>query len=270
MPAYFTTDPVSKKTASKDPFFIPLELPANIQPLPNSFALHKEPIPVCLLAAADLQRYLETQTDWKHNFGFSDKDRGTIVGKMFGVLVVKNAEGAIGYLAAFSGKLAGQNHLSRFVPPVFDTLEANNFVNQGMRELSRINLEIKGLTDGKAEGYQASIQLLKLARSKHSNSLQKEIFDRYFFLNKAGQPKSLREIFAKANYKNPPSGAGECAGPKLLQYAFQHKMEPIALTEFWWGLSPKSDQWQHGKFYPCCTEKCGPILGHMLDGIADE
>ncbi|RZJ17244.1 MAG: pseudouridylate synthase, partial [Acinetobacter sp.] len=68
-------------------------------------------------------------------------------------------------------------------------------------------------------------------------------------------------------YKNPPAGAGECAAPKLLQYAFQHHFKPLALTEFWWGQSPKSATWKHKHFYAPCKEKCGPILKHMLEGI---
>lgn len=257
-------------TLVTDPFFTPLDLPAPACYLPGKFELHQEPIPVCLLAATDLQKYLTTQTDWEHNFGLSGKEKGTIVGKMFGVLVVENQHGQLGYLSAFSGKLAGGNHHPRFVPPVFDTLIPNNFVNRGMRELTRINLEIKNLTEAGADGYQAGVSLLKLSRSKHSKSLQRKIFDRYSFLNRAGETKSLTDIFRDANYKNPPSGAGECAGPKLLQYAFQHKMKPIALAEFWWGMSPKSEQWQHRRFYPCCREKCRPILKHMLSGISNE
>ncbi|RZK01842.1 MAG: pseudouridylate synthase, partial [Flavobacterium sp.] len=74
----------------------------------------------------------------------------------------------------------------------------------------------------------------------------------------------LNEIFNNAGYKNPPAGAAECAGIKLLQYAFLHHMKPLALGEFWWGKSPKSNTWKHGMFYPCCKEKCEPILKHML------
>ena len=83
----------------------------------------------------------------------------------------------------------------------------------------------------------------------------------------AGEEKSLVDLFAIAGYKNPPAGAGECAGPKLLQYAFQHQLKPLAIAEFWWGLSPKSEQWKHKQFYACCKEKCEPILAHMLEGI---
>jgi tRNA pseudouridine32 synthase/23S rRNA pseudouridine746 synthase len=66
------------------------------------------------------------------------------------------------------------------------------------------------------------------------------------------------------NGTKPPSGAGECAGPRLLQYAFEQNLKPLALAEFWWWQSPKSDFWQHEQFYPACKEKCAPILDFML------
>lgn len=186
---------------------------------------------------------------------------------MFGVLVVKNTANELGYLAAFSGKLAGGNQHTKFVPPVFDSLTDQSFVNEGMQALTRINLSIKALEETKPADYEEQVKSLKSKRRIHSNSLQHQIFDHYFFLNQAGEQESLAQIFKKANYKNPPSGAGECAGPKLLQYAFLHQMKPLTLTEFWWGLSPKSDQWKHGHFYPCCKEKCEPIFDHMLSGL---
>ena len=188
---------------------------------------------------------------------------------MFGVLVIQNQQGKIGYLAAFSGKLAGGNHHSKFVPPVFDSLEENNFLNNGMAELSRMNGEIKKEKEQQTEGYQNRLEQLKINRRNHSNALQNELFSRYTFLNQKGEEKSLNELFRNASYKNPPAGAGECAGPKLLQYAFIKNMKPLALAEFWWGQSPKSAAWKHGHYYPCCREKCEPILAHMLNGLID-
>lgn len=76
-----------------------------------------------------------------------------------------------------------------------------------------------------------------------------------------------KETCGNINNTKPPSGAGDCAAPKLLQYAFQQKMQPLAIAEFWWGLSPKSDFWKHGNFYPVCKQKCEPILSHMLKNI---
>lgn len=235
--------------------------------LPENFVVQATPHPLALEAAHDLQQYLKTQTDWEHNFGLTPGQKGAVIGKMFGVLVVKNELNELGYLAAFSGKLAGGNDHVKFVPPVFNGLTEHSFVNEGMRALTRINLKIKALEKMGSADNEDQIKLMKLKRRSHSNSLQHRIFDHYFFLNQAGDKKSLTEIFKKAQYKNPPSGAGECAGPKLLQYAFRHKMTPIILTEFWWGLSPKSDQWKHGHFYTCCKEKCEPILDHMLNGL---
>lgn len=225
------------------------------------------PHPLCQIAANDLQHYLQIQDDWKHNFGLSDIAQGPVIGKMFGVLVVKTKHQEIGYLAAFSGKLAGSNHHSKFVPPVFDSLADNSFLNNGMIQLSKINQEIKNLEETDPEEHREQVELLKSKRRNHSAALQKELFEHYYFINKPGEKKSLNEIFRDVSYKNPPSGAGECAGPKLLQYAFMHDMEPIAIAEFWWGQSPKSEQWRHGQFYPCCREKCEPILAHMLSGI---
>lgn len=186
---------------------------------------------------------------------------------MFGVLVVLNPENKIGYLAAFSGKLAGGNHHYGFVPPVFDGLNENSFLNKGMSELSQMNLEIREVQRQQKDGFQDRIKELKSLRKTHSVSLQNKLFKSYAFLNGFGIKKDLNQLFKTADYKNPPAGAGECAGPKLLQYAFQNRMKPLALAEFWWGKSPKSDFWKHKHFYPCCKEKCGPILAHMLEGL---
>lgn len=214
-----------------------------------------------------MQDYLINQEDWVHNFGLNPGQEGPVIGKMFGVLVVKNQWNETGYLVAFSGKLGGANHYSKFVPPVFDSLKENNFLNLGMAELNKMNQEIYEEVKLKTEGYLERISTLKIRRRNHSNHLQNELFKNYHFLNQHGVEKSLNELFTNASYRNPPAGAGECAGPKLLQYAFQHQMKPLAIAEFWWGQSPKSEQWKHGHYYSCCREKCHPILAHMLEGL---
>lgn len=245
--------------ATKTQFFTPF-----IKPIGDDVAHADEaPHPLCVQAAEELQDYLLNQNEWQHNFGLAD-DKGTIIGKMFGVLVVQNQQNETGYLAAFSGKLGGTNNHTKFVPPVFDLLTESSFLNKGMKELTVINQEIKNLKDLDTDVNKTQINQLKTKRKQHSIALQTEIFNHYHFLNQAGEEKSLIDIFATAGYKNPPAGAGECAGPKLLQYAFKHQLKPIALAEFWWGLSPKSATWKHGHFYAPCKEKCEPILKHML------
>lgn len=225
------------------------------------------PHPLCIHAAHMLQQHLQEQQDWEHNFGWNDA-AGAVIGKMFGVLVVQSTSEGIGYLSAFSGKLGGANHHPLFVPPVFDSLEDGGFLNEGMAVLHHMNREIRILEAYGDEADLDQIQELKISRRNHSNALQQKLYEHYHFLNIRKETKSLLEIFAEASYKNPPAGAGECAAPKLLQYAFLHNMKPIAMAEFWWGLSPKSDFWKHKEYYAACEEKCRPILKHMLNGMA--
>ena len=111
------------------------------------------------------------------------------------------------------------------------------------------------------------IEVLKVERKAKSNALQKKIFGDYKFLNFNQELKSLWKIFEKTPYKIPPSGAGDCCAPKLLQFAYQNNLKPIALAEFWWGKSPNSVIRKHNYFYPACKGKCEPILGHMLKGL---
>jgi tRNA pseudouridine32 synthase/23S rRNA pseudouridine746 synthase len=111
---------------------------------------------------------------------------------------------------------------------------------------------------------------LKELRANKSAQLQQAIFNEYTFLNSKKQNKSLLDIFSKSVFKVPPAGAGECAAPKLFQYAFLHDLKPICMAEFWWGMSPDSEVRVHKQFYPACRGKCEPILKHMLDGIQVE
>jgi tRNA pseudouridine32 synthase/23S rRNA pseudouridine746 synthase len=81
------------------------------------------------------------------------------------------------------------------------------------------------------------------------------------------EKRSVGDIFKHTAEGRPTAGAGECAAPKLFQYAFLHQLQPIALAEFWWGQSPKTEIRIHGHYYPACRGKCEPILGHMLQGM---
>ncbi|MGI2210239.1 pseudouridine synthase [Shewanella baltica] len=106
-----------------------------------TFPFYYEPHPLCVIAANELQRHLETQRYWQHNFGLTGELTGAI-GKMFGVLLVQNPLGDVGYLSAFSGKLAEQNHWPRFVPPVFDMLAKDNFFHAENLQINQINEQL--------------------------------------------------------------------------------------------------------------------------------
>jgi tRNA pseudouridine32 synthase/23S rRNA pseudouridine746 synthase len=337
----------------KDPFFTHFRACIEKYDLPEhfTFPFYYQPHPLCILAAQQLQQHLETQTQWQHNFGLFD-DPNNIIGKMFGVLLVKNVQGELGFISAFSGKLAKQSQIQGFVPPVFDLLAKDSFflseqvtintlnqkidllesapqlavlrqalitletkhsqqlsilrdelvenrkarkikrqalqnnvdssiTDKGLKELAQLSIydkwRLKDLTDQSQQSIgQLQIRVdelighiaeLKLQRKTLSADLQNRIFSQYQFLNKELLPKSLVNIFAETALKSPPAGAGECAAPKLLQYAFQHQLTPLAMAEFWWGASPKSEIKKHQQYYPACTGKCQPILKHMLSGM---
>ena len=246
---------------------IPFDTDTHNIPLPTQlndpFTVPDEQHALVARAVQKLQHHLATQTEWQHNFGLAHENEDSSlkpIGKMFGVLVVQTADKELGYLAAFSGKLASRNHHSYFVPPVFDSLSEDTFLNKGMRALKVINEEIKQL---ELAGCKATHQLmlLKEKRKAHSQGLQSQLFDAYKFSNAAGELRTPKDLFT-----TPPAGAGECAAPKLLQYAYQQGLTPISIAEFWWGAPPSSGSTvrQHTHYYPACEDKCRGVLGWML------
>ena len=101
--------------------------------------------PLCIEAAEEIKAYLRSQTDFEHNFGLDDTKQGLKIGKMFGVMIVETADGQLGYIKAFSGKLAESNYLKGFVPPIYDTLNKDGFYKQGEAYLNVLNAKIETL-----------------------------------------------------------------------------------------------------------------------------
>ncbi|MAJ51109.1 MAG: RNA pseudouridine synthase [Flammeovirgaceae bacterium] len=330
----------------------PIELAEIDLPKKFTFPFSYQPHPVALIAVKLLQTYLVEQKKWTHIFGDPNNESDEICGKMFGVLVVQNEQKDLGYLAAFSGKLAEKNHLEGFVGPIYDRLEDKGFFKQeeasiiaindqikaieldphysgllsefnsqkekstkevqaslmnkkkakhirrlkrkmAMQDLSGDNLEnflkkmskesqdlhfqhkrklqswqeVLNSIENQLAFFQKQINELKEKRKAKSSALQQKLFDQYQFLNQKKQKKGLNILFQHTKQQRPPAGAGDCAAPKLLQYAFLHDFIPVALAEFWWGKSPKLELRRHGYFYPVCLGKCEPILIHMLSGM---
>lgn len=110
-------------------------------PLPQKFTYPfcYTPHPLCVLAADEVRRYLRTRPEWQAELA---------QGKMFGILVVGLPDGSIGYLAAYSGILAGRNDHPYFVPPVYDLLRPDGFFRQEEENISAINHRIARLEAG--------------------------------------------------------------------------------------------------------------------------
>ena len=111
------------------------------------------------------------------------------------------------------------------------------------------------------------LKSLQRKRKQMSDELQRWLFAAYRMLNAKGEERDLIDIFREYMHAMPPAGAGDCCAPKLLQYAYLHRLRPVCMAEFWWGESPASEIRHHLHYYPACRSKCLPILTHMLKGL---
>lgn len=318
--------------------------------LPSPFA-PGPPHPIALRAAEELRRELACPG--------GSPGPTCARGKMFGVLVVADAAGRLGYLRGFSGMLDGRWQREGFVGPLFDHDARQRIWPSGEADLvafderlARVTVDLvaagealrasretraaeaRRLADVHAqnrahrhavrgagmaapdaavaplavpasdaaaalhalsqesrrdtaeqrrqrqrhrlEDARAAIPVgtlealerhLKGARAARSCELLDLVHAGYRIDNARGECRSLRELFAPAV---PPGGSGDCAAPKLFAHALRARLRPIALAEFWWGAPPVDGSRVHGRYYPSCRGKCGPVLRHMLDGLGGD
>lgn len=185
------------------------------------------------------------------------------LGKMFGVLVVEKdgtwqtAEG-VSFIAAFSAQLDGQYDHEGFVPPVYEMKTPPiGTSKEESRRLQRLLFAQYHLLNGKGERR----NLLEIFQNEQPIFSPEEWFNKGEGLKVKGEGESSTL---------PPSGAGECCAPKLLHYAFQHGLKPLALAEFWVGASPANELRREGQFYAPCSGRCVPILRFMMQGLEVE
>lgn len=109
---------------------------------------------------------------------------------------------------------------------------------------------------------------LKNERKRMSEALQQRLFDLYVVHNALGEAATLTKVFSTfRSGLTPPAGAGECAAPKMMEYAYRNNLKPLAMAEFWYGASPAGELRIDGNFYPACRSKCLPILTYMMKGL---
>ncbi len=303
--------------------------------MPSPFS--NTPHPLAEQACLMLQRDLSTQKHFLCDF--------SEVGKMFGVLVVRDRHGSIGFISAFSGMMNGLWQLPGFVPQLFDQTEHDSVLSAGNDQLTLLTEQLRAaesasqrsglrqkisrllrqrdlalaelkhqhkaakamrkqqrlalagsdeqqeqmavlalasqhhkrefinatmewnerlqLLQQQLDPFDQPIARIKETRTETSRQLHKIVFSTYILNNFLSEKKAMTCFFDAT----PPAGSGDCAGPKLIHYAQQHQLQPLALAEFWWGASPTTGVRQHGHYYPACRGKCRPILPFMLRGL---
>ena len=132
------------------------------------------------------------------------------------------------------------------------------------KRLEAARAEARGPLAERVATFERERTRLERLRAGESRDLMKQVHDTYVITNARGERRPLRELFASGE---PPAGAGDCAGPKLLGEAYRRGLTPVALAEVWWGAPPATGGRHAGTFYPSCRGKCGPILPHMLEGL---
>ena len=155
-------------------YFQKFKAPISEIKLPEKFTFpfYYKPHPLAKIATKEVQEYLENQTDFIHNFGLSEDNSTLPIGKMFGVLVVKNSENEIGYLTAFSGKLADKSLPDKFVPPVFNMRSYGSFYIKGEEEITEMNHRLSFLKQN--ENYNHLKKSFKNITKSITDDLEKE------------------------------------------------------------------------------------------------
>ena len=284
-------------TRTDDPLIHRFDTRKSSLPIPERFndPFRYTPAPVTAEAAKTVLGYISASEGLRQVFS---------EGKMLGVLTVRDPDGKLGFLAGFSGLAGGRGVLPYFVPPVLDLTDPSGYFRQeearimaeskarrdALRlsgadkmtlaslikesqfekaQLKRISAECKAaMEDAESEcrKFSARIAALKRLRQEKSEALQEWISRNMVVENALGEQKSVWDIFSGEGLV-PPGGTGECAAPKLLHYAYTHRLEPVAMGEFWYGKSLGNEVRQHGRFYPSCKGKCGPLLKFMTQGL---
>jgi hypothetical protein len=205
---------------------------------------------------------LETKQENADPHFFTDVLYGDECGKMFGVLVCEDAQGAEVVLRAFSCQHSSAWHIPGWVGPIVDTAVFDPVAARASVEVHRLNDLIK-------HGEKGSVQRAALVAERRaiSRRLVKELRGLYLLQNFRGEKRLLADAFVGKG--GIPWGTGDCCAPKLLHAAAMRGLKPRAMAEFFWGRTNSSGTREEGTFYPPCEERCTPILGFMLCGVSD-
>ena len=189
-----------------------------------TFPFYYEPHELAKIATKELQTYLEKQTDFVHNFGLYNDKNNDSIGKMFGVLVVKKADNTLGYITAFSGKLADKSLPKIFVPPIFNMRTEGSFYIRGEKKIEEIGAEIQLLKKDKTY-----ISLKKLVK-KISKEIEEDLATQRKKMKTSKLARRLRKKEARTNLDD---NNFEIFSKKLMQESYNDQFFYKELQEYY-------------------------------------
>ncbi|HAJ59273.1 MAG TPA: RNA pseudouridine synthase [Cyanobacteria bacterium UBA8543] len=133
------------------------------------------------------------------------------------------------------------------------------------RQLKRQHNAVLQPLKARIDSADAQIRELKQQRKALSGQLQAQMHAAYSLTNFSGQSLSLQQLMPGGAM---PTGTGDCCAPKLLHYAATQGLKPLAMAEFWWGVSSANQDKIQGEFYEACESRCRPLMGFLLSGLS--
>ncbi len=156
--------------------------------------------------------------------------------QVFGVLLFRTPSGEDGKLFSYSGSINGSYEIPGYVPPCFSLNEFKKTVDINDKRIHELTSLIEN-----------GDTALKEERARLSNETLERLHQIYTFYTWEG--KKIHGLPPSC-----PTGTGECAGLKLINWALKKGYEIKGLAEF--RLS--------GEFYTPCKERCALLLPRML------
>lgn len=142
-------------------------------------------------------------------------------------------------------------------PSIADYDAVQNVLKENDEEIHFLTKKINSLCKNSSER-----NALEKKRTELTTASLKKVHSLYTFCRFDGREVSLNQIIKNHGGKLPPTGTGDCCEPKLLNFAFKNKIEPLSMTEIYYGNAKNKTSLTS---YPPCDERCALILPEMFN-----
>lgn len=140
-----------------------IELPAQF-----TYPMHYVPHELCKIAAHEVMDFALSQDEWRNEL---------LAGKMLGVLVVKDLDNSLGYLAAYSGNLDHNGNHPYFVPHIYNLLDPHGLFRTGEAKITAINRRIEALENSPERGELSHSIDCTIAHQEQEQLLMRQAID---------------------------------------------------------------------------------------------